>query len=129
MDGWTIGADFATMLAGVAILTTAGVWLARQLVGQSLHSPDSRTSFILGSDANMVVQVEGYGVFDDTGTVGAGDPKCLRLELDGWLVLYDMAGRELWKRGPDSARLVVQDNALWSCIPTLARLYGLLIGF
>jgi len=31
----------------------------------------------------MVVTVEGYGVFDDLGTVGTGIPKCLTLEKDG----------------------------------------------
>ncbi len=44
-------------------------------------------------------------------TVGDGEPKCLKLEQDGgWLVLYDAAGIELWKRGPGGARLEVQDN-------------------
>jgi hypothetical protein len=131
MDGWTIGADVGTMLTGLAILPTAAVWLSRQwrhwwavknrksslqlgqslLVDRSLHSPDGRTSFTLQPDGNMVVRVDGYGVFDDTGTVGLGEPKCLKLEMDGSLVLYDIDENELWKRGPGGVRLVVQDNA------------------
>jgi len=59
----------------------------------------------------MVVKVEGYGVFDDTGTVGAGIPERLTLDEDGWLVLYDSAGKRLWLKGPGGARLEVQDNA------------------
>jgi hypothetical protein len=77
MDGWTIGADFATMLAGLAVVPTAVVWLLKQwralraaqrrkstlqpgqrlLVGQSLHSPDGHTGFTLQTDGNMVVAV------------------------------------------------------------------------
>jgi hypothetical protein len=80
------------------------------LVGKSLWSPDGRTQFTLQSDANLVVTMEGYGVLDDTGTVGDGIPKCLTLATDGWLVLYDIDGEELWKRGPKGARLEVQNN-------------------
>jgi hypothetical protein len=132
MDGWTIGADIGTMLTGVAVVATAGVWLISQwrawrsaknrkdsllpgqslLVGQSLYSPDGRTRFSLQQDANMVVQVQGYGgVFDQTDTVGSGVPKCLKLEQNGSLILYDTEDRQLWKKGPGGVRLVVQDNA------------------
>ena len=131
MDALTAGSDIATMLTGVSVLSAASVWLWRQWhrwhaankrrsrllpgeslqVGQSLYSPDGHTRFTLQPDANMVIKVEGYGVFDDTGTVGAGNPKCLALGEDGWLVLYDDAGRQLWARGPAAARLEVQDNA------------------
>jgi len=119
------------MITGASVLAAASVWLGRQWhrwrivkkrrsqllpgeslrVGQSLHSPDGGTSFTLQPDANMVVKVEGYGVFDDTGTVGAGIPERLTLDEDGWLVLYDSAGKRLWLKGPGGARLEVQDNA------------------
>jgi hypothetical protein len=28
----------------------------------------------------------------------------------GWLILHDVDGKELWKRGPGGVRLDVQDN-------------------
>jgi hypothetical protein len=142
VDGWTIGSDIGVMLTGVAVLPTAAVWLTRQardwrairnrrsrllpgqslLVGESLFSPDGRTRFTLQSDANMTVTVDGYGVIDDTGTVGAGIPNRLTLEKeDGWLVLYNVDGECLWRQGPGGTRFEVQDNAHVVLYPDLGR--------
>jgi hypothetical protein len=59
----------------------------------------------------MVVIVDELGDICDTGTANLGVPKCLKLEDDGWLVLYDIDGNELWKKGPRGFRLNVQDNS------------------
>jgi hypothetical protein len=59
----------------------------------------------------MVVFVDGLGDICDTGTTNLGNPKCLKLEDDGWLVLYDVDGNELWKKGPRGLHLNVQDNS------------------
>lgn len=79
--------------------------------GQSLYSSDGHTRFTLQDDANMVVIVDELGDICDTGTANLGVPKCLKLEDDGWLVLYDIDGNELWKKGPRGFRLNVQDNS------------------
>jgi hypothetical protein len=81
------------------------------LAGESLYSPDGRTRFILQDDANMVVYLEGLEDICDTGTANLGEPQCLKLEEDGWLVLYDVDGNPLWKKGPGGVRLEVQDNS------------------
>jgi hypothetical protein len=59
----------------------------------------------------MVVFVDGLGDICDAGTANLGAPNCLKLEDDGWLVLYDVDGNELWKKGPRGVRLNVQDNS------------------
>jgi hypothetical protein len=81
------------------------------LVGESLYSPDGRTKFTLLGTGNMVVDVDGVGDIADTGTTNLGVPKCLKLEDNGWLVLSDIDGKELWKKGPRGVRLSVQDNS------------------
>jgi len=81
------------------------------LVGQSLYSLDGRTRFTLQDDGNMVVFVDGLGDISDTGTANLGEPNCLKLEGDGWLILYDVDGKELWKKGPRGFHLNVQDNS------------------
>jgi uncharacterized protein YutE (UPF0331/DUF86 family) len=81
------------------------------LVGQSLYSLDGRTRFALNQDGNMVVYRQGLEDISDTGTGNLGEPKCLTLEEDGWLILYDVDGNELWKQGPGGVRLEVQDNS------------------
>lgn len=81
------------------------------LVGEPLYSPDGRTKFTLLDTGNMVVDVDGVGDICDTGTTNLGLPKCLKLEDDGWLVLYDVDDNPLWKRGPRGVRLSVQDNS------------------
>jgi hypothetical protein len=142
MDLWATGADIGAMLTGVSALPAAAVWLTKEargwcearnrrnrllpgqslLVGESLWSADGRTQFKLQQDANMTVTVQDYGVIDDTGTVGAGVPRCLTLTKDdGWLVLYGTDGKELWKQGPGGARLEVQDNAHVVLYPDLGK--------
>jgi hypothetical protein len=79
------------------------------LPGQSLYSPDGETRFTLEHDGNMVVYVKGRKDICDTGT--HGDPKCLILEKDGWLILYDVADHRIWSRGPGGDHLSVQDNS------------------
>jgi hypothetical protein len=81
------------------------------LAGESLYSPDGRTKFTLMHDANMVVEVDGIGDICDTGTTNLGLPEKLRLEENGWLVLYGTDGSRLWKKGPGGVRLQVQDNS------------------
>jgi hypothetical protein len=81
------------------------------LAGQSLYSPDGRTRFTLQDNANMVVFVDGIGDICDTGTTNLGKPKCLTLQEDGRLVLYDVDGNPLWKTGRGGDRLDVQDNS------------------
>jgi hypothetical protein len=128
-DGWTIGADIGVMLTGAAVAVSAAVWLWQQgrtwrdvrtrrsrlcpgdslQVGATLQSPDGRTSLTLHGNGNMVVEVEGYGVFDDTGAVG--DAQCLKVEPDGWLVLCGKDDSVLWKQGPDAERFEVQNDA------------------
>ena len=80
-------------------------------VGQSLYSPDGRTRFTLRHDANMVVYRQGLEDICDTETANLGEPECLTLEEDGWLVLYDFSGKKLWEKGPGGVRLEVQDNS------------------
>jgi len=80
-------------------------------VGHSLYSPDGRTRFTLQEDGNAVVFVDGLGDICDTGTANHGIPKCLKLEDDGWLIIYGADGKELWKKGPNGYRLNVQDNS------------------
>ena len=80
------------------------------LVGDSLYSPDGRTRFTLLDSGNMVVEVDGVGDICDTGTTNLGVPGCLKLEDDGWLVLYDIDDNPLWRKGPGGVRLSVQDN-------------------
>jgi len=123
------------MLTGVAVLPTATVWLWRQFrgwrvaskrrsclgpgdslhVGQSLYSHDRRTKFTLYPDANMVVEVEveveGYGVFDDTETRGLGEAERLTLEMDGRLVIRGADGSDLWHTAPGGEHLDVQNDA------------------
>jgi hypothetical protein len=81
------------------------------LPGQSLFSPDGLTRFTLNPDGNMIVYVEGRKDICDTGTGNVGQPRRLTLDRDGWLILHDVNGRELWKRGPGGDRLEVQDNS------------------
>jgi len=81
------------------------------LVGESLYSPDGRTKFTLTDSGNMVVDVDGVGDICDTGTTNLGVPKCLKLDADGWLVLYDIGDNPLWRKGPRGIRLSVQDNS------------------
>lgn len=81
------------------------------LVGESLYSPDGRTRFTLQEDANMVVVVDGLGAICDTGTANSGKPRCLTLQEDGWLVLYDVDDMQLWRKGPRGDHLNVQDNS------------------
>lgn len=81
------------------------------LVGESLYSPDGRTRFTLLDSGNMVVDVDAVGDICDTGTSNLGVPSCLKLDDSGWLVLYDVDGKELWKKGPMGIRLSVQDNS------------------
>jgi hypothetical protein len=81
------------------------------LAGQSLYSPDGLTRFTLNPDGNMVVYVEGRKDISNTGTGNLGKPKCLTLGADGWLVLYDVNERPLWKRGPNGEHLDVQDDS------------------
>jgi hypothetical protein len=81
------------------------------LAGQSLYSPDGHTRFTLQDNANMVVFVDGRGDICDTGTTNLGKPKCLTLQDDGWLVLYDTDDKQLWKKGPRGDHLAVQDNS------------------
>lgn len=80
-------------------------------VGHSLYSPDGRTRFTLQDNANMVVFVDGRGDICDTGTTNIGEPKLLKLDGDGWLVLYDVDDNALWKKGPRGDHLDVQDNS------------------
>ncbi len=82
----------------------------RLLTGEALYSPDGRTRFRLLPDAQMVVDVQGFGILCDTGTVGLGEAKALTLQDDGALILYDVHGQQLWKQGPRGARLTVQDD-------------------
>jgi hypothetical protein len=58
----------------------------------------------------MVVRVDDYGDFDDTGAMGESSIKCLTLEPDGWLVLYDINGHPVRKWGPGAGHLNVQHN-------------------
>jgi hypothetical protein len=81
------------------------------LPGQSLFSPDGLTRFTLSPEGNMIVYVEGRKDICDTGTSNLGQPRRLTLDRDGWLILTDVNGRELWKRGPRGDRLEVQDNS------------------
>jgi hypothetical protein len=81
------------------------------LVGESLYSPGGRTRFTLQDDANMVVFVDGLGDICDTGTSNVGKPERLKLDESGWLVLYDVDGHELWKKGQRGDHLDVQDNS------------------
>jgi hypothetical protein len=81
------------------------------LVGQSLYSPDGRTRFTLQDNANMIVFVDGIGDICDTGTTNLGKLKCLTLQDDGRLVLYDVDGNPLWKTGRGGDHLDVQDNS------------------
>lgn len=81
------------------------------LTGQSLYSPDNLTRFALNHDGNMVVYVEGRKDICDTGTGNMGEPRCLTLNEDGWLILYDVNSRPLWERGPGGYRLEVQDDS------------------
>jgi hypothetical protein len=131
VNGWTIGTDVGTMLTGLAVLPTATVWLWKQFrywrasknrrsglrpgdslrVGQSLYSRDGRTKFTLYPDANMVVEVEGYGVFDDTGTRGRGEAVRLTLEIDGRLVIHGADDSDLWHTEPGGEHLDVQNDA------------------
>lgn len=41
--------------------------------------------------------------------------------MDGWLVLYDIDERELWKQEPHGVRLEVQDNAHVVLYPTFGK--------
>jgi hypothetical protein len=127
---WTILADLGAILTGVSVVPAAGVWLWKQarnwritksrrsellsgqtlLAGGSLYSPDGRTSLTLYPNGNMVVRVDDYGDFDDTGAMGKTRTKCLTLEAEGWLVLYDVSGQPLRKWGPEAAHLNVQHN-------------------
>jgi hypothetical protein len=79
------------------------------LVGQPLYSPDGRTRFVLNPDGNMIVYVQGRQDICDTGT--RGRPRCLKLEQDGRLVLYDVDDQPLWQKGPGGTHLDVQDNS------------------
>ncbi len=81
------------------------------LVGQSLYSPDGRTRFALLHDGNMIVYRQGLEDICDTGTGNLGEPARLTLEEDGSLILYDVSGDELWRKGPGGVRLEVQDNS------------------
>lgn len=81
------------------------------LPGQSLYSPDGLTRFTLTPDGNMIVYIEGRKDICDTGTGNIREPRCLTLAKDGSLILYDVDGGELWKRGPGGDRLEVQDNS------------------
>jgi len=67
--------------------------------------------------------VDGLGNICDTGTANLGEPKCLKLKDDGWLVLYDVDGKELWKKGPRGAHLDVQDNSHVVLYPASGRGY------
>jgi len=127
---WTILADVGAILTGVSVLPAAAVWLVKQarvwriaksrksellpgqtlLAGSSLYSPDGRTSLTLYPNGNMVVRVDDYGDFDDTGAMGESSIKCLTLEPDGWLVLYDINGQPVRKWGPGAGHLNVQHN-------------------
>ena len=80
-------------------------------VGQSLYSPDGRTRFTLGHDANMVVYRQGLEDICDTETANLGEPERLTLGEDGWLILYDVNRKKLWEKGPGGVRLEVQDNS------------------
>lgn len=81
------------------------------LVGQSLYSPDGLTRFTLNADGNMVVYVDGRKDVSNTGTGNMGEPRCLRLDEDGWLRLYDVNDEKLWERGPRGVRLEVQNDS------------------
>jgi hypothetical protein len=81
------------------------------LAGQSLYSPNGRTRFTLQDNANMVVSFDGVGDICDTGTTNIGQPKCLSLQEDGWLILYDVDDKPLWKQGPGGDHLNMQDNS------------------
>jgi hypothetical protein len=83
------------------------------LVEQRLQSPDGRTRFVLELDGNAVVYVEGWEDICDIGTANLGIPKCLKLEVGGYLTLYDVDGEKLWTRGPagTGAHLDVQNNS------------------
>ena len=65
----------------------------------------------------MVVTVDGVDICD-TGTANTGKPTCLKLEEDGWLVLYDVDDNELWKKGPRADHLDVQNNSHVVLYPT-----------
>lgn len=58
----------------------------------------------------MVVFVDGVDICD-TCTANFGKPKCLKLENDGWLILYGVNDKVFWKKGPRGFRLNVQDNS------------------
>jgi hypothetical protein len=59
----------------------------------------------------MVVYVEGRKDICDTGTGNIAEPSRLTLNDEGWLILYDVNDREIWKRGPGGSRLEVQDDS------------------
>ena len=121
-----IAAVSLVMLLLIALSAVLAPWRARRkrrsqrhglrpgeglAAGQSLYSPDGLTRFTLNPDGNMIVYVEGRKDICDAGTGNLGQPRSLRLDNDGWLILTDVNGRELWKRGPGGARLDVQDDS------------------
>jgi hypothetical protein len=133
MNGWTIGTDIGVMLTGVSVLVAGGLWSVKELrrsltswqkrkhrllageslkPGATLHSPDGRTSFTLHPNGNMVVEVDGYGVFDDTATGGPDRVESLTLSEAGKLALVGVDGREreIAQAGP-GAHLEVQNDA------------------
>lgn len=85
--------------------------------GKSLYSPDGHTKFTLLGDGNMVVDVVGVGDICDTGTTNLGVPKCLKLESDGSLILYDADNNPLRVLARGGVRLQVQDNSHVVLVP------------
>jgi hypothetical protein len=86
--------------------------------GESLYSPDGQTRFTLNTDGNMVVYTEGRKDISNTGTGNLGQPRRLTLNREGWLILTDVNGHEIWKRGPGGVRLDVQDDSHVALYPT-----------
>jgi Domain of unknown function (DUF4062) len=95
-------------------------------VGQSLYSPDGRSRFTLGHDANMVVYRQGLEDICDTGTANMSEPERLTLEEDGWLILYDVNGKKLWEKGPGGSALKCRTTLTLFFIPpwVILNLYG-----